>query len=161
MARRSKTTTWTGWWFWILAFGILLLAIGLIVWYNQYRGLTVPWWVWALIIVGVVMIIVALGLAIWAAFSSSQDVVETTTTDLTDGYYHEEEYVDDMRVPGHSRKQQVVIEEKRSVYNPMPSNNREEDLVRGVITGRGDYSYSSPQRQVTHTRIRTRSPTRR
>lgn len=51
-------------WFWMIALGILFLAIGLIVW-DVRVNLSESWWVWFLIIGGAILLIIGLVLAIW------------------------------------------------------------------------------------------------
>lgn len=59
---------YTNLWFWLIAIGILLFAIGLIIW-DVRVNLDQTWWVWVLIIGGGLLLLIGLILAIWKWWS--------------------------------------------------------------------------------------------
>lgn len=57
-------------WFWLVALGILFLAIGLILWDTLVR-VNQPWWIWALMVGGGILLAIGLFLAIWRWWSGA------------------------------------------------------------------------------------------
>ena len=51
-------------WFWLIALGILFLAIGLIIW-DVRAQLAESWWVWTLIFGGALLLIIGIIIAVW------------------------------------------------------------------------------------------------
>lgn len=63
---------YTNLWFWLIAVGILLFAIGLIIW-DVRVNLDQTWWVWVLIVGGGILLLIGLILAIWQWWNQDGD----------------------------------------------------------------------------------------
>jgi glucan phosphoethanolaminetransferase (alkaline phosphatase superfamily) len=108
-------------WFWLIALGVLFLAIGLIVWDVQSR-LNQTWWVWLLIIGGAILLLIGIFLAFWTWWSNQP------TPEMVMIQHSPQECAPPIQQMSATRRQQETV-----IYAAPPSLAREESYLEQEI----------------------------